>query len=62
MFDHRYPYTDAHELNLDWIIRMIKKLNHDMSDFEAINHIKWGGLHDTGKEYAPWTIVDTPEP
>jgi hypothetical protein len=28
-----WPYTDLHNLNLDWIIRTIKKLNAEVKDF-----------------------------
>lgn len=35
-FDNKYPYTDFHELNLDWILEQVKA-NKD--DNEAINEI-----------------------
>lgn len=31
-FRHKYPYTDNHELNLDWIIAAIKKLKIKVPD------------------------------
>lgn len=34
MFYHQYPYTDAHELNLDWIIREIKDILTKMDSME----------------------------
>lgn len=33
--DHRYPYTDFNELNLDWLIQKMKDLDHRID-----------GLHD----------------
>ena len=30
---HEYPYTDFHEMNLDWIIREMKKLVDDWASF-----------------------------
>ncbi len=56
----KYPYTDFHELNLDWIIKMVKEVTKEMNDFKVVNQIVWGGLHDPGKEYPRWCIVDTP--
>lgn len=57
-FLDKYPYTDFHELNLDWIIGLIKELNETMDEWTAINKIKIGGTWDISKAYEPWTIVD----
>ena len=56
-FLHEYPYTDFHELNLDWILAAIKKLYHEMSDFEAANHITPCGIWDITKQYQAWSVV-----
>lgn len=31
VFEH-YPYTNFHELNLDWIIKLVKELNSKVND------------------------------
>ena len=41
MFFHNYPYTDAHELNLDWLIAQIKAINSTLSNFIVMNTIKY---------------------
>lgn len=56
-FIDKYPYTDFHELNLDWIIAQIKNLTQEMIGFEAANKISLGGVWDISKGYAAWTIV-----
>ena len=33
-FNHEYPYTDFHELNLDWVIKTIKELNVNLETME----------------------------
>lgn len=33
-FTHKYPYTDFHELNLDWILSEIKKLEDRMNSLQ----------------------------
>ena len=38
---HAYPYTDAHELNLDWILTQIKSINTTLSNFIVMNTIKY---------------------
>lgn len=30
-FIDKYPYTDIHEMNLDWIISQVKKLGYDVT-------------------------------
>lgn len=58
LFNHEYPYTDFHELNLDWIINTIKKLEHGFNDFVAVNTIKFEGDWDINKSYGPYTVVN----
>lgn len=48
------------EFNLDWVIKKIKELTGIVDTFTVVNKITWGGLHDPGKEYPRWCIVDTP--
>lgn len=57
MFWNKYPYTDMHELNLDWILAEIMKLHHDYDEFKAVNEITNAGAWDITKQYQAWTIV-----
>lgn len=54
---NKYPYTDFHELNLDWILSKIKEMSQEMQDFIHTNEIKIGGVWDITKEYDAWTVV-----
>lgn len=54
---NRFPGTNFHELNIDWLIDQVKSLGAELKDFEAVNNIKYGGTWDISKGYAPWTIV-----
>ena len=58
MINQKYPYTDIHELNLDFVLNKIKELNDTMDEWTALNKIKIGGTWDISKAYEPWTIVD----
>ena len=40
-FLNEYPYTDFHELNLDWILRQMQALNITMESFVNVNTIKY---------------------
>ena len=53
-----YPYLNMNDLNLDWIIRMIKFLDKEMDEYTALNTISWGGTWDIGEAYKQWTIVE----
>ncbi len=57
MIWNEYPYTDAHELNLDWIIKTIKKVEHVVNDFTVFNTMTWAGSWDASKSYVKWSIV-----
>lgn len=58
MWFNKYPATDFHEMNLDWIIGEIKKLHTDWDDFKVINTIHFEGPWDITKQYQAWTLVD----
>ena len=40
LFEH-FPYTNFHELNLDWIIHELKELETEIANFVAINSVKY---------------------
>lgn len=59
---HKYPYTDFHELNLDWILHEVKKLSLTVSEFTAFNEIKFADpiTWDQSIFYPKMTIVVDP--
>ena len=57
-FRHKYPYTDNHELNLDWIIAAIKKLKIKVhkGDIQTLN--MFPGSHSlSGTEQRAFLIL-----
>ncbi|MBO5809656.1 MAG: SGNH/GDSL hydrolase family protein [Bacteroidales bacterium] len=53
-----YPYTDTHELNLDWILKQIRLIANEVNEFEALNKITFAGVWDITSAYQAWTLVD----
>lgn len=41
MFSTRWPYTNFHELNLDWILETLKKQDAAIADFISLNSITY---------------------
>ena len=58
LFDH-FPYTNVHELNLDWVLSMMKALEAEWEQFTAGNSLTFADplQHDISKTYAKNTIV-----
>lgn len=58
LFDH-FPYTNVHELNLDWVLSMMKALEAEWEAFTAGNSLTFADplQHDISKTYAKNTIV-----
>lgn len=56
-FLNQFPYTDIHELNLDWIIKTIKNLFAEMSEFEAANKVHYAGVWNITNQYQAWSVV-----
>ena len=55
--NHHYPYTDIHDLNLDWILAKMKELKIEFDEFKVVNQISFSGAWDITKNYPAWTIV-----
>ena len=56
-FLNQFPYSDFHEMNLDWIIKQVKALASEMQNFEAANKVNYAGTWDITKQYTAWSIV-----
>lgn len=60
-FLNQFPYMDAHELNLDWVINQVKKLIMEMKGFEAANKVSYKGVWNITTQYQAWSLVLDPE-
>lgn len=58
LFNHKYPYTDFHELNLDWILCKMRELDSTLTEFTTLNKLQWCGAWDISKSYSAWSLVD----
>lgn len=58
IFEH-FPYTNLHDLNLDWIVQELEKLSADVRDFISINAIKYANpiQWDITNQYEKNTVV-----
>ena len=56
-FFEKYPNTNFHELNLDWLIAKMKELQIQFDEFKVVNNITFSGQWDITKQYPAWTIV-----
>jgi len=61
-FFNKYPYTDFHELNLDWIIAALKEYIKELREFVQINAIKYADplQWDITRQYEKNTVVIDP--
>lgn len=62
LFD-QFPYTNFHELNLDWVLQALKELEHTIEQFVAINALKYADpiQWDITSQYEKNTIVIDPQ-
>lgn len=58
-FFNNFPYTNFHELNLDWLLNQMKELGTAFEDFVVSNKLKYADpiTWDITKSYNPNTIV-----
>lgn len=57
-----FPYTNFHELNLQWILRALKELEHTIDEFVSINALKYADpiQWNITSQYEKNTIVIDP--
>lgn len=62
VFDH-FPYTNFHELNLDWVLRMVREMNNEIDDFINLNSIKYANPFEWNitSQYEKNTLTIDPE-
>lgn len=57
LFNHHYPYTNFHELNLEWLLCQIKSIRKIVDEFTLTNQIRYMGEWDISKGYPESSIV-----
>ncbi len=58
-----FPFTNLHELNLDWIVQRVKQLETELAQFVALNTIKYSNPFQWNitSQYAQNTLVIDPQ-
>lgn len=56
-FLNQFPYSDFHEMNLDWILKAVKKVYSDMESFKASNEVTYEGIWNITNQYETNDIV-----
>ena len=56
-FFNNFPYTNFHEMNLDWLISEFDKLKKYVEQYTAVNKVSYAGVWDIRKQYPQWAIV-----
>lgn len=58
-----FPFTNLHELNLDWMVQIVKQLETELSQFVALNTIKYADplQWNITSQYAQNTLVIDPQ-
>ncbi len=62
-FSHGWPYSNFHDLNLDWVISVIHELETKITQFVALNTVKYANplQWDITKQYETNTVVINPQ-
>lgn len=60
---HEAPYTNFHDLNLDWIIKALTDIDRRLANFVSLNTIKYADpiKWDITSQYAQNTLVIDPQ-
>ena len=58
-----FPFTNMHALNLDWLVQIVQQLQTELSQFVALNTIKYANPFqwNIASQYAQNTLVIDPQ-
>lgn len=58
-----FPFTNLHELDLDWLVQIVKQLETELTQFVALNTIKYANPFQWNitSQYAQNTLVIDPQ-
>ena len=58
-----FPFTNRHELNLDWLVQIVEQLQTELSQFVTLNTIKYADPFqwNIASQYAQNTLVIDPQ-
>lgn len=56
-FFDNFPYTNFHQLNLDWLVKSFNELKKYVEEYTAVNNVSYAGVWDITKQYPQWAIV-----
>ena len=56
-FINQFPYSDFHEMNLDWILKAVKNISNEMKSFIAANEVIYKGIWNITNQYEKNDIV-----
>lgn len=56
-FFDNFPYTNFHDLNLDWVLKQLVELKSYIEQYTAINNVSYAGKWNIEKGYSMWSIV-----
>ena len=56
-FFNNFPYTNFHELNIDWLVKEIENLKNYIEQYTAVNKVAYYGIWDITKQYPQWAVV-----
>lgn len=57
---NEYPYTDLHEMNMDYVLKQVKGIPEyvESSLAEAITHLTLNGVYDADTETLTITLTE----
>ena len=56
-FFENFPYTNFHDMNLDWVLKEIENLKKYIENYTAVNRVAYAGIWDITKQYPQWALV-----
>lgn len=56
-FFNNFPYTNFHELNIDWVLKEFEKLRTYVNQYTAINKVGYAGVWSITNQYPQWSVV-----